>query len=163
MPQKITRESNYWHYPRDQFAKRIYEVLTDGPSSALILRGTRRSGKTTFIQKDLQPCAQKRGHAAIYASFTGDSSPYAVLGKALVDYFAAQRRENSDGLNVIERGVGVKVNLAGVCTCFDLGAEDRSVNGERNEVNLYLLTELTKLNKPAFLFFGRVSRSSSHD
>lgn len=163
MLQKITDKSNYWHYPRHEFAKRIYKVLTDGPSSALILRGACRSGKTTFIQRDLQPCAEERGHATIYARFSRDSSPYSVLGKALVDYFAAQHRRNSDGLDVIERGVRVKVNLAGVCTSFDLGAEARKVNREGNNVNACLLTELTKLNKPAFLFldeFQEVARTT---
>ena len=163
MLQKITRESNYWHYSRDKFAKRVYKVLTDGPSSALILRGARRSGKTTFIQKDLQPSAQNRGHATVYASFTSDCSPYAVLGKALVDYYGGQRRENSDGLNVGERRVRVNVSLADVSTCFDLGAEAGIGNKERNKVNSYLLTELAKLNRPTFLFldeFQEVARTT---
>ena len=55
-----------------------------GPSKALTLFGPRRSGKTTFLLRDLGPLAEARGHRVVYVSFWSTPlAPLAVLLHAL--------------------------------------------------------------------------------
>ena len=73
-----------WHFERGEFTSRVLTLLVGGPGQALTLFAPRRTGKTEFLLKDLEPLAEERGHRVVYASFwQAPLSPLAVLLHAL--------------------------------------------------------------------------------
>lgn len=65
---------DYLHYPREQLAQSVLQMLTAGLSSALTLFAPRRMGKTEFLVKDLMPMAENNGWRVFYYSFMEDDA-----------------------------------------------------------------------------------------
>ena len=49
-----------WHYPRRDFAKKVYGLLANGPIQGASIFGPRRTGKTHFLTHDLAPLAEEK-------------------------------------------------------------------------------------------------------
>lgn len=57
------------HFPRTEFAEDVYNRLVSGATQGVRLFGTRRTGKTQFLIKDLIPLAKNKGHRVVYVDF----------------------------------------------------------------------------------------------
>ena len=69
-----------WHYPRRDFAKKVYGLLANGPIQGVSIFSPRRTGKTHFLTHDLVPLAEEKGHRVVYASLWQTlDSPLAIL------------------------------------------------------------------------------------
>lgn len=113
-------QANQWHFRRTDLTQKVFHTLTEGPSPALTLVAPRRTGKTTFLTQDLAPYARDAGHAVIYASFWGYSSPIDVLLAAFLKPEAgtiATRLSQAPNLKLKARISGQDVQL-------DLGADN---------------------------------------
>lgn len=90
MAKRDYRPDDPWHYPRTALAERAFGLLESRLARALLLFAPRRTGKTEFLLKDLQPLALAKGHRVVYASFwQATLSPLAVL---LYEFDRAQRQ-----------------------------------------------------------------------
>ena len=156
MNKNLHFQSDYWHYPRNEFANNVYEVLVSGVCSALILKGPQRSGKTTFILNDLEPYVKKHSHGAIYANFTQDSSPVAVLWNALVDHYEAIQKQEGDFKMDFARRPKLCVDDRKPGTKFNSGTKASIITEEHFLILSYMLKELVDYNKPSFLFLDEI-------
>jgi hypothetical protein len=150
-----------WHFPRTALADRTLTTLVKGPAKALLLFGPRRTGKTTFLTKDLAPAAEKAGHRVVYASFwSAPLSPLAVLLHAL----ETSRRTGTlaDRARSMVVALTPKLKLSGPLpgTNVEASVDLTELTGKpRSELLLYLddlLGRLANPKKPTLLLLDEV-------
>jgi hypothetical protein len=80
-----------FYFPRPELARHYAAALSDHPltgmPSGLFLSAPRRTGKSTFLRRDLRPVLEARGDHVIYVDLWADRSvePAAFLAQALAD------------------------------------------------------------------------------
>lgn len=150
-----------WHFPRNDLAERTLTSLFKGPAKALLLFAPRRTGKTTFLLKDVGPRAEKAGHRVVYASFwSAPLSPLAVLLHAL----ESSRRAGTfaDRARSMLIAMTPKLKLSGPLpgTSLEASVDLTELTGKpRTELLLYLddlLGRLSNTRKPTLLMFDEV-------
>lgn len=143
-----------WHFPRTEFAEKVYGLLAHGPFQGVSIFAPRRTGKTRFLTHDLAPMAEENGHHVVYASFwqTVDS-PVAIL---LYEFDRALRARS-----YLDR---VKSNTSDIAPIFtvkspvdsaELEIDLSKLNGKVTVQHLLLLDQycdrLASDSKPAFI------------
>ena len=153
--------SSSWHFPRDDLARRVLRLLTDGPGTALALFAPRRTGKTEFLSHDLAPAADGLGHRVIYVSFwEAPAAPLAVLLHALED--SLRRGRWTDRVRDDASALAPKLRLSaplpgtGAEAEIDLGALKTDVP---SELLLYLgdlIERVSNDRRPTLLLLDEV-------
>ncbi len=111
-----------FHVPRDELAERIADTLTPDPllgdQSGLFLAAPRRTGKSSFLRRDLSPLLKTRGFHVLYCDLWSDRDAdpgvliAATLAQAIAD-LASIRERVRDALPFRSIAVGgVSVDLA---------------------------------------------------
>jgi hypothetical protein len=110
-----------FHYPRSEFAESLVaEVLGRGladHSSGLFLAAPRRTGKSTFLRRDLVPALERAGLATLYADLWSDQSRdpaeliAEVIRQALIDHKPVARAARRAGLTKIGLGTSIAFDL----------------------------------------------------
>ena len=145
-----------WHYPRKEFADKVYNSLANGPIQGVSIFGLRRTGKTQFLTHDLAPLAEGKGHRVVYASLwqTVDS-PLAIL---LYEFDHALRAGSF--LNRIKSAAGEiapKFKIRTPDGASEMEIDLSKLKGKAPEQHLFLLDQycerLASDRKPAFLIF----------
>ena len=145
-----------WHFPRSEFAGRVYSQLADGPIQGLSLFGPRRTGKTQFLTHDLAPLAESKNHRVVYASLwqTLDTP----LGILLYEFDTALRAGPLlDRVKTVAREVAPKFKLKTPDGSGEMEIDLSKLKGKTPESHLLLLDQycerLASDDKPAFLLF----------
>ena len=145
-----------WHYPRKEFADRVYALLADGPVQGLSLFGPRRTGKTQFLTHDLAPLAESKGHRVVYASLwqTLDTP----LGILLYEFDRALRAGSVwDRLTTAAGDIAPKFKVKAPGSPGEMEIDLSQLKGKAPESHLLLLDQycerLARGRKPAFLLF----------
>lgn len=156
-----------WHYPRADFARKIYDLLTKGPIQGVTLFGPRRTGKTEFLRRDLAPLAASEGHRVVYANLwqTMDT-PLAVL---LYELDQALRSGSViDRIRSISRALMPKLQLKTPDGSGDLQIDLSELQGKAPDSHLLLMDQyceqLANPKKPALLLldeFQELARTSA--
>ena len=73
-----------WHFPRPVLAARYLALLDTGLVTSTTIFAPRRTGKTWFLRRDLQPAAEQAGYRVVYADlWQTKEAPGASLVNAL--------------------------------------------------------------------------------
>ena len=144
-----------WHYPRTEFAEKVFTLLVDGPIHATRLFGPRRMGKTEFLLRDLAELAESRGHRIVYASlwqYLG--SPLAIL---LYEFDQALRKRRIiDRLKLVKASAKFELNIPGLGKLvIDLGSKEPPSADQLLGLDL-LCDKLENSKKPTFLLLDEV-------
>jgi len=145
-----------WHYPRKEFAERVYALLADGPTQGLSLFGPRRTGKTQFLIHDLAPLAESKGHRVVYASLWQTLD--APLGVLLYEFDRALRHGSFwDRVTTAVSGIAPKFKVKAPGGAGEIEIDLSALKGQAPESHLLLLDHycerLARGRKPAFLLF----------
>ena len=143
-----------WHYPRTEFADKVYNLLANGPIQGISIFGPRRTGKTQFLTHDLAPLAEQKGHKVVYASlWQTQKFPLAIL---LYEF----DRTLNDGsfmnrVKSIANDLGPKFKVRMPDGSADLEIDLSKINGKPPIEHFLLLDQycerLASNDKPAFL------------
>ena len=104
------------HYARTELTRSTADViegrgLFDGGRYGLFLAGPRRTGKTTFLRRDLAREMQRRGHTVVYVDLWSDT-----------DRDPAKLIDEAVGNAIVERlGAVAKATLAAGVESLDFG------------------------------------------
>jgi AAA+ ATPase superfamily predicted ATPase len=145
-----------WYFHRPELAKRILDLLLEGPGDPLALVGDRRIGKTSHLLFELVPLAQKRGLIPVYIDvFQHRSDPLAAINYALqeaIDDIAVPRSQTGKRLKTAVKKFGVgSVSL-------ELGEEParRRPDDPFLLVDWLLKTLVRAAKRPVLLIFDEV-------
>ncbi|CAH9049722.1 hypothetical protein PSECIP111951_00011 [Pseudoalteromonas holothuriae] len=73
-----------WHFQRKDLAESYLQTVYQGAMSRIALLDVRRTGKTTFLLKDLYPIAIENGFIPVYINLWGEpESPTVAITQAL--------------------------------------------------------------------------------
>ena len=145
-----------WHYPRRDFAKKVYGLLANGPIQGASIFGPRRTGKTHFLTHDLAPLAEEKGHRVVYASLWQTlGSPLAIL---LYEFDRALGAGSFlDRAKSVAGGIAPKFKIRTPDGATEMEIDLSRLKGEVPEQHLLLLDQycewLARDRKPAFLLF----------
>lgn len=145
---------NSWHYPRREFAEKVYNYLALGPIQGVKIFGPRRIGKTEFLSQDLAPLVEERGHRVVYANlWQRDVDPLATLLYAF--------DQTLRGGSIFERlksaidGISPKIRLKIPGSSAELEVDTGHLKKEAPTALLFMLDEycelLSNVERPAFL------------
>lgn len=144
-----------WHYPRTEFAEKVFTLLVDGPIHAVRLFGPRRIGKTEFLLRDLAELAESRGHRVVYASlwqYLG--SPLAILLYEFDQTFRGRRI--TDRLKFVKASAKFVIKIPGLGKLvIDLGSKEPPSAEQLLGLDL-LFGKLENSKKPTFLLLDEV-------
>ena len=86
------------HFPRPELARQYADamqgrILFGDAHNGLFLAGPRRTGKSTFLQADLRPELERRGHLVVYVDLWANAArdPGELIADAIGDVLEAQR------------------------------------------------------------------------
>lgn len=143
-----------WHFPRTEFAEKVYGLLAHGPIQGVSIFGPRRTGKTRFLTHDLAPMAEENGHRVVYASLwqTVDS-PVAIL---LYEFDRALRAGSFvDRVKSVASDLTPRFKLKSPVGSSEMEIDLSKLNGRATEEHLLLLDQycdrLASDSKPAFI------------
>ena len=145
-----------WHYPRREFAKKVYGLLANGPIQGVSIFGPRRAGKSRFLTHDLAPLAEEKGHRVVYASLWQTfGSPLAIL---LYEFDRALRAGSFlDRVKSVAGDIAPKFKIKTPDGATEMELDLSQLKGEATEQHLLLLDQycerLASDRKPAFLLF----------
>jgi hypothetical protein len=151
-----------WHYPRSDFAEKVFTLLVDGPINAARLFGPRRMGKTEFLLRDLAELAESRGHRVVYASLWQHlGSPLAIL---LYEFYQAFRgRRITDQLKSVNASAKFEIKIPGLGKLtIDLGAKGPPPADQLLGLDL-LCGKLENSRKPTFMLLDEVQELAKSD
>lgn len=151
-----------WHYPRSDYAEKVFMLLVDGPIYAARLFGPRRMGKTEFLLRDLAELAESRGHRVVYASLWQHlGSPLAIL---LYEFDQALSGRRITGrLKSVNISAKFEINIPGLGKlAIDLGAKGPPPTDQLLGLDL-LCGQLENNKKPTFLLLDEVQELSKSD
>lgn len=145
-----------WHYPRIEFAEKVYNLLANGPIQGISIFGPRRTGKTQFLTHDLVPLAEQKGHRVVYASLWQPlKSPLAIL---LYEFDRAIRADSfMNRVKSIASDLAPKFKVRMPDGSTDMEIDLAKLNGKPPEEHFLLLDQfcerLASNGKPTFLLF----------
>ncbi len=147
------KETDLWHYPRTDLAKRYVEAMNIGLSSTLALFAPRRMGKTEFLRKDLRPAAEAAGYRVIYVSlWEAQDDPAHALINAIANA-ANDRNILSKATSKIRRGP--KITLTGghlgMQAGISIGGEEAVDESPKATIQLGQLMRQLAEGKPSVL------------
>ncbi len=152
---------NQWHFPRSELAEKTFNLLANGPSSAITMFGPRRMGKTEFLRDDLGPLAEIKGHQVIYISFWQSKlSPLAVLLNGLE--IGLTRLSFVEKLKHTAKVISPKLKLSGTLygTKIESEIDLTKLQGDSpTELLLYLdnlLERIAGKKKQTLIFFDEI-------
>jgi hypothetical protein len=106
------------HYPRTQLAEQLADALqgkdlfSDAPNG-LFLAAPRRTGKSTFLQADLQPVLERRGLVVVYVDLW--SEPQRDPGQLIADTISQSLRKHLGLLGKTAMATGLEsLSLGGL-------------------------------------------------
>jgi len=151
-----------WHYPRTEFAEKVFTMLVDGPIHAARLFGPRRMGKTEFLIRDLAELAERKGHRIVYASLWQHlGSPLAILLYELDQAYRGRRI--TDRLKSVKASAKFEINIPGLGKLLiDLGAKEAPSAEQLLGLDL-LCGKLENSKKPTFLLLDEVQELAKSD
>ncbi len=155
-----------WHYPRKEFADKVYNLLAKGPIQGVSIFGLRRTGKTQFLTHDLAPLAEDKGHRVVYASLWQTlESPLAIL---LYEFDRALRAGSFlDRVKSVAGGIAPKFKIRTPDGTSEMEIDLAKLKGKAPEQHLLLLDQycerLASDRKPAFLFFDEFQELEKWD
>lgn len=107
-----------------QVAKQLIrpDVLNEGLRSGLFISGQRRTGKTTFLQRDLIPALEQEGALVIYVDLWSDvrANPAQLVRTAIAQALEALQTPGSSILTRLGRVSGVDIGAMGFKFGFKL-------------------------------------------
>jgi len=97
-------------------------VLDTGMRSGLFLSGIRRTGKTTFLQRDLIPALENLGALVVYVDLWSDvrGNPAELIREEIRRTLEALRTPSSALLQRLSRVGGLSIGAAGLSFGFDI-------------------------------------------
>ncbi|MFG6573440.1 hypothetical protein ACGYLO_17750 [Sulfitobacter sp. 1A13353] len=129
--------------PRPEMASKIADMLSPDPLfgeiSGLFLAAPRRTGKSTFLRRDLKPMLEERGQVVLYVDLWADRSvdPAELIRGCLTQALA----HNAKPIARLKKKVGIdRVGALG----FNLGFKDDIDPGFTSTEALALLIEATQ-------------------
>ncbi|MEM1272699.1 MAG: ATP-binding protein [Pseudomonadota bacterium] len=137
-----------WHFTRKDFAQDVFTALTQGPGFAFTLTGPRRSGKTSFLLKDIAPLAKAEGHQVVYVSFWTNSSPTDLLLAAIVE--SQENRHLPSRLSDV-KSIVQRVSIAGLNLTLDIGPDGHHSAEDDIQVLDKILGEMADAKCPPIL------------
>jgi hypothetical protein len=144
---------DYLHYPREQLAQAVLQMLSAGLSSALTLFAPRRMGKTEFLVKDLLPRAEQHGWRVFYYSFMEDDA--GEIAKA----FPAALAEFADSGRWLAKTVGKlaeRVKLKGTLGPATLETTPASAPAAAVATVSGTIAELAQQKRPVLLLLDEI-------
>lgn len=166
---KMQHTNKIWHYARTKEAEKIVDGMSRGLMDRLTIYTPRGRGKTTFLNQDLMPLAQKQNFLCIYVDFWSDmSDPINAFAKgvdsALKSYRGALGDLLSESKNKAEFNFGVfKFSTESNPTSSAAMDKLHNIFAELNKLNvnmLFLLDEVQQIGvQKEFLPFAGALRS----
>ena len=155
-----------WHFPRTEFAQKVYSLLANGPIQGVSIFGPRRTGKTRFLTHDLAPMAEDNGHRVVYASLWQTlNSPLSIL---LYEFDRALRAGSFlDRVKSIASDIAPKFKIKSPDGTTEMEIDLSKFNGKAPKEHLLLLDQycerLASDSKPAFLLFDEFQELEKAD
>lgn len=155
-----------WHYPRDAFARQVFDLLVESPSSAVSLFGPRRTGKTEFLQNDLAPYADDKKHRVVYASMWQTlDAPLATLLYAFDR--ALRGGKLPDRIASAARDLAPRLKLKPPAGAVELEIDTAALRGKPQDDHLLLLDQycerLANRKRPTLLLFDEFQELARSD
>lgn len=145
-----------WHFPRPEFAEKIYNLLVNGPIPAVSMFAPRRMGKTDFLRKDLAPLAESRGHLVVYVNFWQQKESSLRILLSQFDH-ALQRGSLTSRITHFASKIKPKLKVRTPDGAAEIELALSGLKGRPLEESLLLLEQycerLASGDKPAFLLF----------
>jgi len=102
-----------WHFSREQFAEFILTGMKNQLLERVTLFAPRKSGKTQFITKDIQPLCANKKLLSVYIDFWKDkANPEAVFIEAVI--LAIESNKNWFKKGIESLGLNAELGLTGI-------------------------------------------------
>lgn len=148
-----------WHYPRAEDAQRIVATLGVGLVSAIAIIEPRRRGKTTFLQEDLAPAADRQGCVPIYINLAATTGEVEALVVAAISEVIDARTPVGTHLRKLGGAKLKKLSGKASVATGEIGGE---LEFEQNKAGTGPLTvafrDLARLKVPVLFMLDEVHR-----